>query len=73
MASMKMNKYQSFTDKDVLEEAHNLASRLSYYNAAEGNWRKETQDRHACQREYNEVMKEVYERNLEFENRGYLL
>ena len=68
-----MNKFQSYTDNDVLEEYNNMASRLSYYNAAEGNWRQETQARLACQKEYREVMKEVNDRGLEFENRGYLL
>jgi hypothetical protein len=65
--------FKDWSDKDVLEEAHNVASRLSYYNAAEGNWRQEAAARGECQKEYREVMKEVYARGLEFENRGYLL
>ena len=68
-----MTDFTNYTDDEVLTEAHNVASRLSYYNAAEGNWSREAEARSACQKEWNAIMNEVRSRGLEFENRGYLL
>ena len=68
-----MTDFTKFTDEQVIEEAHRQARNLSYYNAAEGNWDRERQEREACYVQYRAVMKEMSARGLEFENRGYLL
>ena len=64
---------KTYSDEDLLKEAHRLARLVSYYNAAEGNWRQETADRVACNGEFKKIMKEVNDRGLEFINEGYLL
>jgi hypothetical protein len=69
----KMKDFTTFTDEQVLEEAHRQARNLSYYNAAEGNWDKERREREACYVQYRAVMKEMNSRGLLFENKGYLL
>jgi len=68
-----MTDFRELTDEQVLEEAHRLARSVSYYNAAEGNWDRERREREACRREFDTVMREVYNRNMEFVNKGYLL
>lgn len=73
MASMKMNKFEKLTDNELTEETHRLARSVSYYNAAEGNWSRETADRNATNAEFWTARKEMERRGIEFENRGYLL
>jgi hypothetical protein len=68
-----MTDFTKFTDEQVIEEAHRQARNLSYYNAAEGNWDRERQEREACYVHYRAVMKEMSARGLEFVNKGYLL
>jgi hypothetical protein len=68
-----MKNYTTLTDEALIEEVHRLARSVSYYNAAEGNWSRETAEREACQAEFRECMREFKSRGLEFENKGYLL
>lgn len=65
--------YGSMTDEMLLDEVHRLASSVSYYNAAEGNWSSETQARNECKAMFRAAREELARRNIEFENRGYLL
>ena len=69
----KMKDFTTFTDEDLIKEVHLIARSVSYYNAAEGNWSKETAEREACQAEFRECMREFKSRGLQFENKGYLL
>lgn len=70
---MTGDEYKRMTDDALLEEVHRLARNVSYYNAAEGNWRQEETARKACQAEFWACMVELKIRGLEFENKGYLL
>lgn len=65
--------YTVLSDETLLEEVHRLARSVSYYNAAEGNWRREETDRRACQAEFRTCRVELEARGIEFENNGYLL
>jgi hypothetical protein len=65
--------YGSMTDEMLLDEVHRLASSVSYYNAAEGNWSSETADRVATNAKFRAAREELARRNMMFENRGYLL
>ena len=67
------NDYTVLSDETLLKEAHRLASAVSYYNAAEGNWSQETVARNACKEEFRKCMFELDSRGIEFEDRGYLL
>jgi hypothetical protein len=64
---------KDLTDEELIAKTHKLASSMSYYNAAEGNWNQERIPREACAAELQEALVEMRERGLEFENRGYLL
>ena len=64
---------KDLTDEELISKTHKLASSMSYYNAAEGNWNQERVQREACAAELQEALVEMRERGLEFENRGYLL
>lgn len=64
---------KDLTDEELISKTHKLASSMSYYNAAEGNWNQERVQREACAAELQEALVEMRERGIEFENRGYLL
>lgn len=68
-----MKTYADMTNEQLITETHRLASSLSYYNAAEGNWSRERDAREACQRDFYAAYAEMKSRNIEFENKGYLL
>ena len=57
--------FTSLTNDELYEEYDKLARRVMYYNAAEGNWSKETADRNACEAEYYACQKELMSRGLE--------
>lgn len=65
--------YGSMTDEMLLDEVHRLASSVSYYNAAEGNWSSETEARNEVKAKFHAAREELARRNIAFENRGYLL
>lgn len=64
---------KDLTNDELIAKTHALASSMSYYNAAEGNWERERVARESCARELQEAFVEMRARGLEFENRGYLL
>lgn len=64
---------KNLTDEELVTKTHKLASSMSYYNAAEGNWSQERIPREACAAELQEALVEMRARGIEFENRGYLL
>lgn len=70
---MTGDEYKRMTDEELLKEVHDLAGRVSYYNAAEGNWSQETEARNAVKAEFWACMVEVKVRGLEFVDRGYLI
>lgn len=70
---MITNDYTVLSNEKLTEEVHRLASAVSYYNAAEGNYSAETADRNACKKQFWDALKELEARGLEFEDRGYLL
>ena len=64
---------KSLTDEQLLSETHRLARAVSYYEAAERNWSSETVARNRTKAEFREARKEMELREIEFENKGYLL
>lgn len=64
---------KSLSDDQLLSETHRLARAVSYYEAAEGNWRAETAARNKTKAEFSEARREMELREIEFENKGYLL
>jgi len=64
---------KDLTNEELVAKTHKLASSMSYYNAAEGNWSQERVQREACAAELQEALVEMRARGIEFENRGYLL
>ena len=65
--------FTTLTDEQLIEETHRLARSVSYYNAAEGNWSQETEARNATKKEFWAALDEMATREIEFENKGYLL
>ena len=61
------------TDEEVLDQYDYARGDMSYYNAAEGNWSKETNARNAAKSYLNEVWAEVTKRNLMPHPGNYLL
>lgn len=68
-----MKNLAELNDEALLEEVHELARRVSYFNAAEGNWSQETEARNAVKAEFWSCMAELDKRGLVFENKGYLI
>lgn len=68
-----MKALKLLTNSELIEITHDLARRVSYYNAAEGNWSSEASERGIANAEFNKALDEMQERGLVFENRGYLL
>jgi len=64
---------KDLTNEELVAKTHKIASSMSYYNAAEGNWSQERVQREACAAELQEALVEMRARGIEFENRGYLL
>lgn len=57
--------FTNLTNDELYEEYVKLARRVMYYNAAEGNWSRETADRNACEAEYYACQKELTVRGLQ--------
>lgn len=68
-----MSDINTMTDEQLTEETHRLARAMSYYNAAEGNWSRETAEREACYAEFKQARSEMTSRGLVFDNSGYLI
>ena len=64
---------QELTNEELIKETHRLASSMSYYNAAEGNWSQERVAREACASALQEALVEMRARGIEFDGGGYLL
>ena len=56
--------YAAFEDEDLLTEFHSLQSSIQYYEAAEGNYGKETNDRNQCYKDFNRAVTEAEHRGL---------
>jgi hypothetical protein len=56
--------YVDMSDQELLEEYDRLGRIYMYYQAAEGNYAKETKDRLAAEAEFFDCQHEVRERNL---------
>lgn len=68
-----MQDFTKLSNEELIQLTHTLASRVSFYNAAEGNWSKETADRLSTQAEFRAARDAMQERKLDFVNKGYLL
>lgn len=68
-----MTDYKTLTDTELLEQAHQAACSVSYYNAAEGSWSREAAARGQAKQRLKDIRDEMTARGLEFVNRGYLL
>lgn len=60
------------TDDELLDEYDSARGTMSYYNAAEGNWSKETEARNKAREFLNRVAEELKKRNLEGRPGNYL-
>jgi cytidylate kinase len=62
-------------DNDGLAHlAHDLANRVSYYNAAEGDsYRQEAVERELAKTNFRKVVRALYDRGIKFDTKGYLL
>lgn len=65
--------YTAMTDQELIDAVHELASRVSSYNAAERNWSSEARARGIANAEFSAARNELAARGIEFVNRGYLL
>jgi hypothetical protein len=70
---LKVEEFDSATDEQILDAADSARSSMSYYNAAEGNWSRETNARNACRAYLSEVYKELSKRELKARPGNYLL
>lgn len=68
-----MTDFTVMTDQELEDAVHELALRVSSYNAAEGNWSSEAAARGACNAEFSAARKELAARGIKFVNKGYLL
>jgi hypothetical protein len=57
--------YSDMTDEQLVEQYDTLGRSYMYYQAAEGNWSRETKDRLECEREYFACQKEIMARGIE--------
>jgi hypothetical protein len=57
----------------LLKHLHDCASNLSFYNAAEGNWRKETDAREEARRLFQEARSKVDAKGLKYDLSAYLI
>ena len=68
----KMKDLTHLSDEEVLNCYDLARSRMSYYNAAEGNWSKETTERNNAKHYLNIVRSELKRRRLEGRPGNYL-
>ncbi len=61
------------TDQELLSEWHIAATNVSFFNAAEGNWREETEARNKCKNWYTQVVAAAKSRGLTLDTSNYLL
>ena len=59
-----MKDLKEMTNDELYEEYDKLARRYMYYQAAEGNYSRETKERLACEQEYFTVQQELRDRGL---------
>ncbi len=66
--------YSELIIDDLHKTYHDIASKLSYHNAAEGgSWYAETKPRYACQASYKEICQEYKDRGLDVPKGNYLI
>jgi hypothetical protein len=58
---------------DLLKHLYNCARNLSFYNAAEGNWSRETEARNEALKLFQEALATVKAKGLEYDLSGYLV
>ena len=63
-----MTDYTLMTNEQLLVEIDRLFRSYMYYQAAEGNWSAEREERAATNREYYAAMAEADKRNLKYDN-----
>ncbi len=68
----KEGEFKVVSDAEILEEYDNARGLMSYYNASEGNWSKETGARNECSAYLSKVRKELNSREL-IPNKGTFL
>lgn len=62
--------YSAHNDAQLLGEAKRLARRVSFFNAAEGNWSAEAEARSAANSAFRACRAELERRGIEFVNEG---
>ena len=72
MPYLKPEDLSTATDEQILDAYDNARGSMSYYNAAEGNWSSETDERNKAYHYLNEVGTELQRRNLTGRPGNYL-
>jgi len=71
---MSSKNLDALTDEELTKYTHKAASDLSYHNAAEGKaYFEEAQQASEALRRYRMGRAAMAERNLKWENKGYLI
>lgn len=66
--------YNEYTEEEIINLYHKVASELSFFNAAEGgSWGEETIARQACSKVYKELCAEFSSRGLTKPIGNYLI
>lgn len=69
---LKVEDFEDVTDERILEAFDDARSVVSYYNAAEGNWAKETNTRNSANTYLFKVSTELRKRGLTAKSGRYL-
>ena len=72
-ASSIMESLIDMTDEQILDAYDAVRSRMSFFNAAEGNWGRETGARNACSTRLDNIRGELESRGLVARPGQYLL
>lgn len=68
-----MSDFRELTDEALIAETQRLANKVSYYEAAEGDYFKETALREAAKAEFRAADAALESRGIKFDRSGYLL
>lgn len=74
MASMNLLQLLQLTDNDLWQRTDDAARRVSYFEAAEGNYAAETDARNLAKSEFRACVAELKRRGIVWKNEaGYLV
>ena len=62
---MEPTKLSEMTDDELVDEYNKLYGQYMYYQAAEGNWSRESVERGICEEKYFNCRREIRDRKLD--------